>query len=114
MQRRRPGEGKEVTVTIDEKGELGGYANYAHRRVANAVVSDVIRTVQAVEMGAGSGLNTAYDCGCGRGYTCRARGAMGLRQLVGQTVPRGHASAGDNGRRARLTRVCHIGVDDSG
>ena len=48
-----------MTVTIDEKGELGGYANYAHRRVANAVVSDVIRTVQAVEMGAGSGLNTA-------------------------------------------------------
>ena len=59
MQRRRPGERKEVTVTIDGKGELGGYANYAHRRVANSVVSDVIRTVQAVEMGAGSGLNTA-------------------------------------------------------
>ena len=46
-------------MTIDGKGELGGYANYAHRRVANAVVSDVIRTVQAVETGAGSGLNTA-------------------------------------------------------
>ena len=46
-------------MTIDGKGELGGYANYAHRRVANAVVSDVIRTVQAMEMGTGSGLNTA-------------------------------------------------------
>ena len=53
MQRRRPGEGKEVTVTIDGKGELGGYANYAHRRVANAMVSDVIRTV--VGTGGGNG-----------------------------------------------------------
>ena len=59
MLRRRPGDEEEMVITIDGKGELGGYANYAGRRAANAIVSDVIRTVQAMEGDAGSGLSTA-------------------------------------------------------
>ena len=59
MQRRRPGDEEEMTITIDGKGELGGYANYADRRAANAIVSDVIRTVQAMEQGAEGALSTA-------------------------------------------------------
>ena len=46
-------------MTVDGKGELGGYANYANRRVANAIVVDVMRTVQEAGMGAGDGLDTA-------------------------------------------------------
>lgn len=59
MQRRRPGDEEEMTITIDGKGELGGYANYAGKRAANAIVSDVIRTVQAMDEGVDRGLNTA-------------------------------------------------------
>ena len=59
MRRRRPEDKEETTVTVDGKGELGGYANYAGGRAANAVVSDVIRTVQAMKGDAGSGLSTA-------------------------------------------------------
>ena len=59
LRRRRPGEARDVTVTVDGRGELGGYANYAERRVANAVAADVIRTVQAMGDGPGSQLETA-------------------------------------------------------
>jgi hypothetical protein len=59
MRRRRSGDEGEITITIDGKGELGGYANYADRRAANAIVSDVIRTVQAMGQGADDGLSTA-------------------------------------------------------
>jgi hypothetical protein len=46
LRRKQPDEDEEVTVTVDGRGELGGYANYADWRVANAIViTDVIRTV---------------------------------------------------------------------
>ena len=59
-------------------------------------------------MGAGNGLNTAMivvaavDIPAGREVRWDYDNS-----LVGQTVPSGHASAGDTGRRARLTRLCH-------
>ena len=46
-------------MAIDGRGELGGYANYAERRVANAIVVDVIRTIQEIGAGVGDGLETA-------------------------------------------------------
>ena len=59
LRRKRPNEDEEMVVTIDGRGELGGYANYADRRVANAIVADVIRTVQARGDSAGDRLETA-------------------------------------------------------
>jgi hypothetical protein len=59
LRRKQPGEDEEATVTIDGRGELGGYANYADWRVANAIVSDVIRTIQTQDSSAGNQLDTA-------------------------------------------------------
>ena len=59
LRRKQPDEDEEVTVTVDGRGELGGYANYADWRVANAIVTDVIRTVQARGDSAGDRLETA-------------------------------------------------------
>ena len=52
-------EEEEAIVTIDGRGELGGYANYADNTVANATVADVIRTVQEMNTGAGNALDVA-------------------------------------------------------
>ena len=44
---------------MDGRGELGGYANYADWRVANAIVVDVIRTISERDDGIGGQLDTA-------------------------------------------------------
>ena len=59
LRRRRHDEEEEAIVTIDGRGELGGYANYADNTVANATVADVIRTVQEMNTGAGNALDVA-------------------------------------------------------
>ena len=60
LRRRRHDDGEEeVIVTIDGRGELGGYANSADNTVANATVADVIRTVQEMNTGAGNALDVA-------------------------------------------------------
>ena len=66
-------EEEEAIVTIDGRGELGGYANYADNTVANATVADVIRTVQEMNTGAGNALDVGSDdCGRNGRHTRRA------------------------------------------